>query len=98
MASINLNGCNFYDQAKAIGNHYEFTFESADLGRIEAELKELKNTLHSGTTDYEAVETLRKQVKTGNRKAFAAQVGEFVKQVSGATLANLAGSYLGRFL
>lgn len=95
---INFNNCEFHDQSTAIKNHYEIIFEDSGLKHIEAGPKKFENTLHHKSMDYEAVETLRKQEKTGNRKTFAAQVGEFVRQVSSATLANLAGSYLGRFL
>lgn len=95
MANINVTFTNstLNDNASVVHNLYEAP-EEVDFEQIEKELREIKDTLKSGSPEFQAVDTLEKGSKARDWGAICSTIGKFASQFTGATLANLTGSYL----
>lgn len=99
MANINITMTNttLNDNASVIRNLHEAP-KGIDYEQIITELQEIKSRLKKGSPEFEAVETLERSSKAHDWGAICSAIGKFVSQFTGATLANLAGSYLSQLL
>lgn len=72
--------------------------EQLDFERVQTVLEYLKRNLVGDSADFKAISELEAKAKTHSRDSFLQTLKSAAAQFSSATLANLAGSYLGRFL
>lgn len=91
--NVNMNNSTLTDEASVIRNVYE-TPRAVDFEQIEKELQEIKASLKKGSSEFQAVDTLERSSKAHDLGAICSAIGKFTSQFTGATLANLAGSYL----
>lgn len=100
MAEINITLTNnkLTGEASVIRNLYEAPKVAVDFDRIEQELKEIKESLKKGSPEFQAVDTLERSSRARDWGAIRSAIGTFASQFTGATLANLAGSYLSQLL
>ena len=99
MANINITLTNstLNGEASVVRNLYESP-KGVDFEQIEKELQEVKASLKEGSPEFQAVDTLEKSSKAHDWSAICSAIGKFASQFTGATLANLAGSYLSQLL
>lgn len=95
MAGINITLTNntLNGEASVIRNLYNAP-KTVDFDQIEQELQEIKECLKKGSPEFQAVDTLERNSKARDWGAICSAVGTFASQFTGATLANLVGSYL----
>lgn len=72
--------------------------EPLDFVRAQAILSKLKSTLADDSDEFKAISELETKAKTHSQDSFLQTLKSAAVQFSSATLANLAGSYLGQFL
>lgn len=99
MANINISMTDntFNDNSSVIRNLYESP-KGVDFDQIVKELQEIKTSLKKGSPEFQAVDTLEKSSKEHDWGAICSAIGKFVCEFTGATLSNLAGSYLSQLL
>ena len=72
--------------------------EALDFEKAQAVLRELKSNLVDNSVDFKVISELEDKAKAHSKDSFLQTLKSAAVQFSSATLANLTGSYLGRFL
>lgn len=97
MTNINITVTNsiFNDQSSVFREFSEAP-KDIDFEQIEKELREIKKGLKEESLEFQVVDTLEKGSRAHDWGAICSAIGKFTSQFTGATLANLAGHYLGQ--
>lgn len=95
--NIKVEHSTFNNEASVVRNVYEAP-KDVDFEQIEKELQEIKTSLKIGSPEFQAVDILERGSKAHDWGAICSAISKFTSQFTGATLANLAGSYLSHLL